>query len=174
MLSPLDRFIADLSSQAKCEDSLKRKFSTHTTERFSSPEAVLKCELTLQETLGAPPVSSLPTHTHTSEGFPNTDAAMKCETKCEGPLTLPEPPLQPGWLVAYRDRQGRLRGGCDEREAGTVHTCEWDGTGWTIRLTNGDALPLRLVVSVGKTDATGKTLAIWATRAHGYDGEGLR
>jgi len=85
---------------------------------------------------------------------------------------MPEPPLQSGWLVAYRDAQGRLRGGCDEREAGTVAVCEWNGTGWMIQLTNGDTLPLRRIISVGKMDVDGYVIAAWTVRAHGFDGEG--
>ena len=38
------------------------------------------------------------------------------------------PPLQPGWLVVYRDRQGVLCGGPDDREHGTVDRCVWNGT----------------------------------------------
>jgi len=135
MRTPLESFMEALQKGHKCEEVLKRKIFAHTSESFSSPEAGVKCELTLPESHEAPPVSSLRTHTHTSAGFPNTGAAMKCETKCEGPLTLPESPLQYGWLIAYRDRQGRLRGGSDERERGTVQECRWDGRGWTIFLT---------------------------------------
>lgn len=87
---------------------------------------------------------------------------------------MPDPPLCAGWLVAYRDRQGRLRGGCDERNQGTVQACQWDGTTWTVMLTNGDCLPLSRIVSVGQTDSQGKVLAAWTVRAHGYDGEGPR
>ena len=91
-------------------------------------------------------------------------------------LTLPaEPPaepLQPGWLVTYRDRGGRLAGGCDDRANGTVAGCEWVGSGWLIRLTSGETLPLHMILSVGKTDAAGKIVAAWTVREHGYDGEG--
>lgn len=89
-------------------------------------------------------------------------------------LTLPPfEPLQPGWLVAYQDQQGRLRGGCDERAAGTVWACEWDRKSWMVMLTNGDRLPLARVRSVGKTDETGRVIAAWTVREHDYDGEGL-
>lgn len=79
----------------------------------------------------------------------------------------PEPPLQSGWLVAYRDAQGRLRGGCDEREAGTVSGCEWIGTGWTIHLLNGTTIPLRSVSSVGVPGG-----AAWDVKRHGFNGNG--
>ncbi len=85
---------------------------------------------------------------------------------------LPIPPLRPGWLIAYRDRQGLLHGGCDDRNHGTVHECHWTGTTWMIALTNGESLPLGRIVSVGKTDAMGKVVAAWTVKQHGYDGEG--
>lgn len=91
-------------------------------------------------------------------------------------LTLPPDrpiePLQPGWLVAYRDRQGRLRGGCDERDAGTVAACQWDGTAWTVSLTDGQRLPLSRIRSVGQADEAGQIVAAWIVRDHGYDREG--
>src|SRR4051812_12046822 len=132
MQSPLDSFIASL--RGKCEDSLKRKNFIHTSERFSAPEAEMKCELTHQDQGDESPFSSLRAHTHTSGTLSNDVAKMECETKCEGSFTLPEPPLQPCWLISYRDRTGHLRGGCDERDAGTVVTCHWGERGWEIIL----------------------------------------
>jgi len=82
------------------------------------------------------------------------------------------PPLQSGWLVAYRDRQGALRGGCDDRQHGTVEACQWDGNGWTLWLTDGQRMPLSMIRSVGQTDDTGQIVAAWTVREHGYDGEG--
>ncbi|MDP3089635.1 MAG: hypothetical protein Q8N04_03085 [Nitrospira sp.] len=86
----------------------------------------------------------------------------------------PIAPLQPGWLVAYRDETYRLRGGCDERDHGTVQECQWNGTAWTIHLTDGQLLPLSRVLSVGKTNAAGEVIAAWTTRDCGYDGESHR
>lgn len=83
----------------------------------------------------------------------------------------PSPPLQSGWSITYRDKAGRLRGGCDEREAGTVHECRWDTAGWIVLLTNGDLLPLQRIVSVGKTDWEGRIVSAWTVRSHGYNGE---
>lgn len=83
----------------------------------------------------------------------------------------PTPPLQPAWLVVYRDQSGRLRGGSDEREAGTVQTCTWDGIGWTVALTNGQTLPLRTITAVSQTDIDGHIVAAWTVREHGYDGQ---
>lgn len=91
-------------------------------------------------------------------------------------LTLPpDPPvepLQPGWLVVYRARDGRLCGGADDRQRGTVKACIWDGGRWTVTLTDGQRLPLSAVLSVGKTDDAGAVLSAWSVREHGYDGEG--
>ena len=104
--------------------------------------------------------------------FPDVDG-RKLLARAPGKVhcVMPEPPLQSGWLVAYRDAQGRLRGGCDEREAGTVAGCEWNGTGWTIHLLNETTLPLRSVTSVGKTDAQGQVVGAWEVKHHGFDGE---
>lgn len=88
--------------------------------------------------------------------------------------TAPTPPLRSGWLVAYRDATGRLRGGADERDHGTVARCTWTGSAWTVRLTNGDELPLRRITAVAKTDATGRILAAWEVRHCGFDGEGRK
>ena len=88
-------------------------------------------------------------------------------------ITLPpDEPLQPGWLVVYRDRAGRLAGGCDDRQGGTVQSCTWDGSTWTAILTDGQRLRLSAVLSVAKTGQYGQVLAAWSVREHGYDGEG--
>jgi len=82
-------------------------------------------------------------------------------------LTLPpEEPLQPGWLVCYRDQRGALCGGCDDRQHGTVEGCRWDGKGWTVTLTDGQRLPLSIIRGVTTLDG-----AAWTVREHGYDGE---
>jgi len=88
------------------------------------------------------------------------------------PPAPPAEPLQPGWLVCYRDRAGRLAGGCDDRANGTVKACQGDGGRWTVTLTNGQRLPLSAVLSVAKTNDAGAGLSAWSTREHGYDGEG--
>lgn len=85
------------------------------------------------------------------------------------PLDPPTEPLQPGWLVVYRDRAGRLAGGCDDRERGTVEECRWSENGWTVHLTDGQRLPLSIIRGVTTLDG-----AAWTTREHGYDGEGGR
>ena len=78
----------------------------------------------------------------------------------------PEPPLRPGWMIAYRDQRNRL-------QDGTVEHCALTLRGWSVHLTTGQTIPLPWVRSVRKTDAEGKVIAAWDTRAHGYDGEGM-
>ena len=85
-------------------------------------------------------------------------------------LGSPIPPLQPDWLVAYRDRHWALCGGCDDRQHGTVKECQWDGMAWSVLLTDGQRLPLTSVRSVGQTDSKGKVVAAWSVLEHGYDG----
>jgi hypothetical protein len=84
----------------------------------------------------------------------------------------PSAPLLPGWLITWRDRDGRLRGGCDDREAGTVKECRWNQHGWTVSLMDGQRLPLSGIRSVGKTDHRGCVVAAWTVREHGADGNG--
>ncbi len=87
------------------------------------------------------------------------------------PAAAPALPLQPGWLVVYRDQRGVLCGGCDDRQHGMVMECRWDGVAWTVHLTDGQRLPLSSIRSVGKTDGEGRLVAAWSVRAHGYDGD---
>lgn len=94
-------------------------------------------------------------------------------TKKVPPANTPVAPLQPAWLIVYRDEVWRLRGGSDEREAGTVRECSWDPyAGWTVILTNGGRVPLRAVRAVSKINTRGQILAAWTVREHGYDGDG--
>lgn len=86
-------------------------------------------------------------------------------------ISGPIPPLQPGWLVVYRDQRGALCGGCDDRQHGTVDACRMDRNGWTLSLTDGQEMPLSVIRSVGQTDEAGQIIAVWTTREHGYDGE---
>jgi hypothetical protein len=83
------------------------------------------------------------------------------------PPDLPEEPLQPGWLVCYRDQRGALCGGCDDRQHGTVAGCRWTAGAWTVHLTDGQRLPLSIIRGVTTPDG-----AAWTVREHGYDGEG--
>lgn len=102
-----------------------------------------------------PPASAAPTH-------PQAETVTK--------KASPSPPLLPGWLVAYRDRQGVLCGGCDDRQHGTVQECRWSGAAWTVHLTDRQQLPLANIRSVGKTNGEGKLVAAWTVRECGYDG----
>lgn len=101
-----------------------------------------------------------------------TGAARQVETILteptpQGRQASPEPPLQAGWTISYRDQRNRL-------QDGTVSRCDRTEGTWTVLLTNGTAIPLRWVTSVKKVDAEGKVIAAWDTRAHGYDGERSR
>jgi len=111
MPTPLDVFMDSLQKRRKCEDSFQSRNFTHTTERFPAPDAETKCELTLPDRPVPGHVSSLPAHTHTLEGFANTGAEMKCETKCEGSLTLPVTPLQPGDRITWKRADGKTNNG---------------------------------------------------------------
>ncbi|MBS0153254.1 MAG: hypothetical protein JSS38_01540 [Nitrospira sp.] len=75
-------------------------------------------------------------------------------------------PLQLGWLVVYQDKTGRLRGGADERPAGTVKDCD----ARRVTLSNGDDLPLSRIIAVARTSRTGAVLAAWLVARHGLDG----
>jgi hypothetical protein len=93
-----------------------------------------------------------------------------CDSRSEhGPTA----PLKSGWLVVYRDRDYSLCGGSYDRLHGTVRACTWDGTAWTVTLTDGQQLHLRAIRSVGKTDVRGQVIAAWTVEDHGYDGEGV-
>jgi hypothetical protein len=87
------------------------------------------------------------------------------------PSKIPIAPLQPGWLVVYRDAHGELSGGCLDRAHGTVEGCEWDGSRWTVSLTDGTKIPLRIILAVAETEHTGQVIAAWTVRDHGYDGK---
>lgn len=109
---------------------------------------------------------SLETRSNASASLPQPqgDASTEC--------CAPMPPLQPGWLVVYRDRRGVLCGGCDDRAHGTVKECRWEGTGWTVHLTDGQRLTLSAIRAVGQTDEAGHLLEAYTIREHGYYGKG--
>jgi hypothetical protein len=86
--------------------------------------------------------------------------------------TQPIAPIKPGWLVVYRDRIGKLCGGFDDREHGTVRECRWNGAGWTVDLTDGQRMPLSMIRAIGQTDNKGRICAAWTVREHGFDGKG--
>lgn len=106
---------------------------------------------------------------------PSADRAGGVQRNVSSSVALHWPaalPLLPGWLVVYRDREYRLRGGCNERGEGTVLTCQWDSHMWTVILTNGHRLPLSSIRSVARTDNKGQLVAAWTVREHGFDGAG--
>ena len=84
----------------------------------------------------------------------------------------PTAPLQVGWLIVFRERGGRLRGGGDEREYGTVTGCSWNGQTWVVTVLNGMTVALSCITSVAKTNSEGQVVAAWAVKQHGYDGAG--
>lgn len=86
------------------------------------------------------------------------------------PPELPLPPIQPGWLVEYRDQAGRPCGGSDQREHGTVESCEWDGQTGEVILTDGQAVPVSHVRGVVETRPDGEIISAWETQRHGLDG----
>lgn len=84
--------------------------------------------------------------------------------------SIPDSPILPGWLIAWRDRSGRFCGGCDDRERGIVKTAAWGPTGWTFTVRNGEAVPLHAIVAVARTDEVGHVLGAWLVRECGPDG----
>ena len=85
-------------------------------------------------------------------------------------LAPPVAPLQPFWAVTYRDADGRLRGGSDDKAHGTVKACRWQGNNWTVELTDGQRLDLWRIRAVGRTDSLGQIVSAWTVREHGLDG----
>lgn len=90
------------------------------------------------------------------------------QRRIEEPLA----PILPGWLVTYRDQEGRLCGGSEDKAHGTVQECAWDAGRWTVCLTDGQQVPLWRMKAVGQTDDNGRICAAWTVREHGYDGNG--
>ena len=84
----------------------------------------------------------------------------------------PQAPILSGWLVTYRDKTGKLCGGAEDRDHGTVQACRWEGGQWTLYLKDSQRLSLWQVVGVAKTEATGQVIAAWTVREHGSDGNG--
>lgn len=83
---------------------------------------------------------------------------------------VPDPPISPGWLVAYRVADGHLVGGAFDRSAGTVTQAEYGALGWRVQVADGTWVPMAAIRSVAKTDPHGQVVAAWEVRAHGLDG----
>lgn len=90
---------------------------------------------------------------------------------CESVSVL-GPPIKAGWLVAYRDCMGKLCGGTDDRQRGTVSLCQREAGSWTVVLTDGQRLPLSAIRAVTATYPDGRIRGCWEVRKHGYDGDG--
>lgn len=117
-------------------------------------------------------VQSQPAHTlevHNVVTNRETSPFPRGREKGQGPII--GPPILPGWLVAYRGPDGKLRGGCDDREHGTVETGERREAAWTFTLTDGRVLPARAIVSVAQVAQNGRIVAAWTVRNFGLDGE---
>ena len=84
----------------------------------------------------------------------------------------PHPPLLPGWLVTYRNQTSTLCGGADDKAHGTVRECQWELGRWVAYLTDGQQLPLSVILAVAPTHPDGRIRAAWTVREHGYDGNG--
>jgi hypothetical protein len=86
------------------------------------------------------------------------------------PAATPAFPIYPGWLVAWRDSQGGLHGGDDERECGTVKEARYGAGGWSFTLVDGTEVPAKRIVSVAEVASDGRIIAAWTVRDHGLDG----
>jgi hypothetical protein len=84
----------------------------------------------------------------------------------------PSSPLPRYCFVTYTDRQGRLYGGWNDRQKASVTHCVWSERGWSVHLSDGQAIPLAAVRCVGQTNEQGDLIAAWSVREHGYDGQG--
>ncbi len=88
------------------------------------------------------------------------------------PAEHPAPPIQPGWLVAYRGPDGRLRGGGDDQDHGTVQSAELGPDGWAFMMSDGKVIAGRAIVSVARVASDGPVVAAWTVQHHGFDGDG--
>jgi hypothetical protein len=101
---------------------------------------------------------------------PEGAATTKTTSPDPIPVVPPAPPIQPGWFVTYSDRQGRLCGGWEDRQKATVTHCLWSERGWSVHLSDGQAIRLTAVRCVGQTNEQGELKAAWSVREHGLDG----
>jgi len=110
----------------------------------------------------------IPEHQTISE--PRVVPAAKTTALNPLPALPLAPPLQTGWFVTYTDRQGRFCGGWEDRRNATVMSCAWTARGWSVHLSDGQAIPLAAVRCVGQTDEHGDLKAAWPVRECGLDG----
>jgi hypothetical protein len=76
-------------------------------------------------------------------------------------------------LVAYRGGDGKLHGGYDDPQHGTVRSRQYGSSGQTFTLTDGAVISAKSVVSVGNVDSEGRVIAAWTVRRWGLDGLGM-
>ncbi len=74
----------------------------------------------------------------------------------------PEPPIQKGWQVVWRNSEGKL---CD----GLVHSTKWEFSRWVITLESGEILSSHKALSVGRIEK-GKKVEGWLVKPHGLSG----
>jgi hypothetical protein len=108
----------------------------------------------------------------TSPGSQASSPARLVQASSAHPPVVPPPPtpVRPGWLVAFRDASGRLRGGCKEPEQGTVKEARFIADGWCLTVMDGTVLKARQVVAVTETDSAGRVVAAWQTARFGLTG----
>lgn len=90
------------------------------------------------------------------------------------PPTSISAPIQPGWVITYRDAQGRSQGGADARQDGTVRSCHRIGAQWVVELTTGTRVGEAQIVGVASVSPQGKVLAAWTVQEHGLSGREQR
>lgn len=71
-------------------------------------------------------------------------------------------PILPGWTVAYRGSDGRIKGG-------TVKEASFKGDQWSFTLTEGGALRDNQILSVAEIK-DGEWMGSWTVRDWGLDG----
>lgn len=76
--------------------------------------------------------------------------------------------LYPGWRIAFRNQEGRLIGGIEDKEHCTVEAC----LDREVLLTDGQRVPLAAITGVTAIAPDGRFLAGWEVRKHGLSGEG--
>lgn len=94
-----------------------------------------------------------------AEGRPIRLAAMEQRREA-----LSDPPIKPGWVVAFRARSGLTEGG-------TVASATPSGSGWRFRLSCGVELSEHQILSVARVEG-GRWLGAWTVAARGLSGEG--
>lgn len=103
---------------------------------------------------------------HASLPVPLLSATPEPQSQSQRPIC----PIPAGRLITYRGADGRLRGGDLDRAQGTVAVSEYGVEGWTITLTDGQAVSLSDIRGVARLSSDGQVVEAWTVRAHGMDG----